>query len=62
MKTKVKCGCREARTHIDCAYCGCGGDGIRVCGRCRRYGIDGPVIRGTEQRRCRKHARARRTR
>lgn len=54
---KKGCGCREAKTHRDCAYCGFGGDGIKVCGRCRAEGIDGPVIRGTSGRRCAKHAR-----
>jgi len=38
---------RPPRRHIDCACCGVGGDGIRVCGVCREAGIDGPVIRGT---------------
>lgn len=59
MKTKKtterKCGCREPKRHVDCAYCGCGGDGIRVCGACREEGIDGPIIRGTERRTCREH-------
>ena len=46
-KASGTCGCRPARSHRDCAYCGYGGTGIRVCGACRAEGIDGPVIPGT---------------
>jgi hypothetical protein len=38
---------RVAKTSPDCAYCGCGGDGLHDCGVCHNQGIDGPVIRGT---------------
>lgn len=40
-------GSRVAKSHRDCAYCGCGGDGLHICGRCHLEGIRGPVIRGT---------------
>lgn len=47
------CGCREAKKHPDCFYCGRGVD--RLCGACSAQGIDGPVIRGTEKRTCAAH-------
>lgn len=39
---------KTAKSHPDCMYCGCGGDGVHICGVCKLSGIDGPVIRGTE--------------
>jgi len=50
MKNKKKekqCLCRAPKRHTNCAYCGCGGDGIHICGVCKEHGIDGPIIRGT---------------
>lgn len=52
------CRCRKAKRHNDCAYCGMGGDGIRICGRCSQDGIDGPIIRGTSSVTCSLHSRA----
>jgi len=53
-KKNDKCLCREPKTHRDCSYCGWFASGM-VCGVCKEAGIDGPVIRGTERRVCRKH-------
>lgn len=56
-KHPAKCGCRRAKRHRDCAYCGFGWDAGKVCGACRQAGIDGQVIRGTESRTCAEHRR-----
>jgi hypothetical protein len=53
-KSQPKCRCREAKRHRDCSYCG-SGLGFQVCGMCRKFGIDGHVIRGTEERICAIH-------
>ena len=45
--TKVHRKATSPKTHPDCAYCGYGGDGIRICGRCKAEGIDGLMIPGT---------------
>lgn len=58
--TKPSCGCRDAKRHRDCAYCGCGGPCTHICGQCKEGGIDGPVIRGTERRTCKEHKKGRR--
>lgn len=59
-QSKVKpkstsCGCRSAQAHRDCAYCGVGWDSGKICGACKQNGVDGPVIRGTEARKCKNH-------
>lgn len=58
-----ECGCRAPKSHQDCAYCGCGGDGIRICGVCAEAGIDHDeslpnrgIIRGTERKTCAAHS------
>lgn len=56
MKTAKKCGCRPAKRHRDCMYCGSSYAGEVVCGVCKLEGIDGRVIRGTERRRCSLHS------
>jgi hypothetical protein len=53
----ASCLCRTARTHRDCAYCGCGGPCTHICGVCKQAGIDGPVIRGTSRVVCAEHRR-----
>lgn len=52
------CACRPPRTHRNCASCGTTGPGTHVCGSCSESSIEGPVIRGTERRRCDWHAPA----
>ena len=39
---------RPARSHNDCAYCGCGWGNGSICGKCKEAGIDGQIIKGTE--------------
>ncbi len=49
------CGCRAAKMHRDCAYCGWGWADGKICGSCRDRGIDGKVIAGTAARSCAAH-------
>ncbi len=50
-----QCRCRTPRRHRDCAYCGTGWADGKICGACRRDGIDGKVIPGTSERTCAAH-------
>jgi hypothetical protein len=58
-RTPKPCGCRAAKTHPDCQYCGAGFWGEVVCGRCHAAGIDGKLIKGTGARRCSRHTKGR---
>ncbi len=55
MTKTSQCACRAAKMHRDCMYCGSSWAGEVVCGVCRLNGVDGRVIRGTEERTCAAH-------